>query len=545
VYPFGPRILIPALRESPNHKENLRLPNVPLDPTNRPKNLHKFALLAVALFVLALAIGGTILALHWPFSQARVTQSLQGTFPATVTFQKFHSTYFPHPGCIGEGVAFEHLGRPSGTVPIATIQRLTIEARYADLFLRPGHLARILLEGFRISVPRIGTPLEQSGWKESKSTILIGELVANGATLEIGRAGGRPPLLFDIHNLKLSSVGQSNSMAYDVAMHNPVPPGEIRSQGHFGPWNSGDPGQTPIDGHYIFQRANLGVFSGIAGILSSEDKFHGFLGHIESQGSIDIPDFMVTRSKHSIHLTAQFHLFVNGTNGDVQLERVSAGFLNTHVQASGQVAGHAGQHGKTTSVDFSVQNGHVNDVLWMFVRGQKPSLVGTTSFHAHVTIPPEKRPFVQKLRLVGDFGIDNGQFTKTSTQDHIDTLSEKSRGTKPDAVSAESDPERVISNLAGHVELRNATANFENLSFQVPGAFAQLHGTYNLETQALGLHGTLKTDAELSNMTGGVKSVLIKPFNVFFKRRHAGAVVPVHLLGTYSQPQAGLDLPVK
>jgi hypothetical protein len=49
-----------------------------------------------ALFVqvaLALAIAGIGIALHWPFSETKVTQSLEEGFPATVTFQKFHSTF--------------------------------------------------------------------------------------------------------------------------------------------------------------------------------------------------------------------------------------------------------------------------------------------------------------------------------------------------------------------------------------------------------------------------------------------------------------------
>jgi hypothetical protein len=44
-------------------------------------------------------------------------------------------------------------------------------------------------------------------------------------------------------------------------------------------------------------------------------------------------------------------------------------------------------------------------------------------------------------------------------------------------------------------------------------------------------------------MTTGFKFALLKPFNGLFKKKHHGAVVPVHLLGTYEAPQAGLDLP--
>jgi hypothetical protein len=505
--------------------------------------LSKTALIGLAVVTLALGIGGATLALHWPFSQHRVTESLQASFPATVTFQGFHSTYFPHPGCVGEGLVFKRLGSLPGTAPIVTVQRFTIEAHYIDLFLRPGYLARIVLNGFRVRVPPAGTPVETSAWEETSATTRVGEIIADGATIEIARANPHAPLCFDIHTLKLTSVSPNRPMSYAVSLHNPLPPGEIRAHGQFGPWNSSDHGQTPVAGQYNFQNADLGIFHGIAGMLSSEDKFQGTLQHIEVQGSIDIPDFMVTRSKHSVHLTSEFHAFVDGTHGDVELERVNAAFLKTRVLATGEVAGHAGQPGKTTSVDLTVRDGRIQDVLRLFVREPKPPLNGTTSFRARVVIPPEKRPFVQKVRLTGDFGIDGGKFTKSATQTKVDNLSDKARGVKRDDELADDDSERVISDLAGHVELRDATATFRNLSFAVPGASAQMHGTYNIETETIDFHGTLATDAELSKMSGGFKSVLLKPFDVFFKRKHAGAVVPIHLVGTYAAPQPGLDLP--
>ena len=107
----------------------------------------------------------------------------------------------------------------------------------------------------------------------------------------------------------------------------------------------------------------------------------------------------------------------------------------------------------------------------------------------------------------------------------------------------DADPDAVISALAGHVELRDATATFNDFRFTVPGASAHMHGTYNLETLAIDLHGTLKTDEEFSGLTTGFKSVILKPFNVFFRKKHAGAVLPVHLAGTYKKPEPGLDLP--
>lgn len=507
--------------------------------------LTKPVLLVIAVGALTCPFGGVLLAKYWPFSQAMVAQSLQEDFPARVTFQKFHTTFFPHPGCVAEGVVFRRLGHAPDTPPIVTIQRLTIESHYVDLFLRPHYLARIVMDGFRVRVPPREAPLAPSTWHEPKSSTRVGEMILDGSSIEIARGDDKSPLLFDIHTLKLTSISQSTPMGYEVALHNPLPPGEIRAYGHFGPWNYAHPAETAVDGHYSFRGADLSVFRGIAGMLSSEDKFQGVLGHIESQGSIEIPDFMVMRSQHAVHLSADFHAFVDGTNGDVQLERVSAAFLNTHVLATGKVAGEPEHQGKTTSVDLSVHDGRIQDVLRLFVRGRTPPFSGVTNFRAHVTIPPGKRAFVEKVRLTGDFGIEGGEFAKDSTQKDVDTLSDRARGLKPDDQLEDNDAERVISNVNGHLELRNATTTFTNASFNIPGALARMNGTYNLETEVVDLHGTLTTEAELSQMTSGFKSVLLKPFNVFFKKKHAGAVVPVHLIGTYKNPHAGLDLPAK
>ncbi len=127
----------------------------------------------------------------------------------------------------------------------------------------------------------------------------------------------------------------------------------------------------------------------------------------------------------------------------------------------------------------------------------------------------------------------------------MDILSQKALGEKAGNDSDDGDPGRVISQLAGYVELRDATATFKNFRFAVPGASAEMRGTYNLESRAVDLHGTLRTEEEFSEMTSGFRSVVLRPFDVFFRRKHAGAVMPVHLMGTYNAPEAGLDLPAK
>ena len=55
---------------------------------------------------------------------------------------------------------------------------------------------------------------------------------------------------------------------------------------------------------------------------------------------------------------------------------------------------------------------------------------GVISLKAKVIVPPEKRPFIEKLRLDGDFGIADARFTSVNTQTRVDQLSERARGEK-------------------------------------------------------------------------------------------------------------------
>jgi hypothetical protein len=223
---------------------------------------------------------------------------------------------------------------------------------------------------------------------------------------------------------------------------------------------------------------------------------------------------------------------VNGTSGDVQLDRVTTTFLKTTVLARGEIAHQAGQQGKVASIALSVCDGRIQDVLRLFVREPNPPLQGVTSFRAQVTIPPGDAPFLHKVRLTGDFGMEDGQFAMAATRARVDTLSQKALGEKAGNHSDAGDPGRVICQLAGYVELRDATATFKNSRFAVPGSSADMHGT-------------LRTEEEFSDMTSGFKSVALRPFDVFFRWKHAGAVIPIHLMGTYDAPEAGLDLPAK
>ena len=501
--------------------------------------------IAAAVLIVIFILAAPLIRRYWPFSQQRVAQALEEQFAGTVSFAGFRTTFLPHPGCVIQGLTITPKQKGGDNTALVKASKLVVMAHYWDVLLRPGVLAHLRAEGLQVHIPASGAILR----KDSEHSHTLGEAIAKDALLEIGREKGEP-LRFPIHRLTMKSVALKERMSFDVAFHNPLPRGEIESRGYFGPWNSGDHGATPVSGTYQFTEADLATFGGIQGILESHDSFAGTLKSIQAHGTVEVPEFKIRRAGRTVPLQSKFEAEVNAFTGDVVLQRLENLIAKTTVLAHGDIAGKPGQKGKTTAMEFNVSGGRIQDILRIFIKGKTSPISGTTSFRARVTVPPEGKPFEQEVMLTGDFGIEDQRFNKPHTRKEIETLSERAQGKQPKEndknkgqAEEEDDPAGVITNLKGHVELKNGVATLTSVTFTVPGAVANGHGTYNLLNDKIDFHGTLKTDAEFSKIGGGgIKSIFLKPFDALFKKKPKGSEIPVKLTGTYEHPQAGLEL---
>jgi hypothetical protein len=488
-----------------------------------------------------LAVGGVVLGVYWPFTSKRVISAMAEDWPGKITAQRVHSTYFPHPGCVLESVTFTRGNNPAAP-PIVTMQKMTIAANYHDLFLRPGYLSRITLEGLKVSVPA-QQPADGSLAKPGKSTlsrVRVGEVFTKDAVLEVAR-DSNSALNFQIHQLTLNSVSSSGPMKYDLAMLNAVPPGELRAHGEFGPYDADKLETIPLQGDYTFEQADLSVFEGIAGTLAAKGEFHGALGKIETQGTTDIPNFEVRHSQHRVPVKAKYQATVDGVGGDTVLRAVDATIVRTNAHFDGTITGKAGQAGKTTTVNVAVQDGYIEDILRVFVKEHKSALDGKANFQARVSWPSEGDNFIKKVKLDGEFAIDGAHSEHNLLQNDLIQLSKRASGKKNDKTPVD---ENVTMDLKGKVAMAKGIANLTDALFSVPGAQANLHGTYDLRSTKLDLRGDLKTETTLSNEETGAKAILLKPLDPLFKRKHAGAVIPVQMTGTFHDAHVGLALPI-
>jgi hypothetical protein len=517
------------------------MPFATATPANTaPTRQHGTLIPSKKIVVLILILAGTLLSIvavevsrKWPFAQAQVLQDLHEASDSQVQVRTFHQTYFPSPGCILEGLVFQH--DSNAAKPLITIEKLTIQGSYFGLLAQ--HVSRITAEGMVVTIPPFGTG---KAFHTAQSKTTIAEIVANGSAVEfVSSDPGKKPLRFDIHEAFLRGVGWKDPLTYRIKVHNPEPPGEVAAEGKFGVWNRTNAGETPISGDYKFEQADLGVYEGIAGKLSSTGKFEGKLAHIDISGATDTPDFEVKSGGHTVRLTTKFSAYVDATRGDTFLKQVDADFWNTHVVAQGSVAASSNGQGKTALINLRSGSARIQNLLLLFVQAKRAPMSGNVAFQARVEIPPGQQKFFRKVKLSGRFGIAGGMFSAPSTQKGVDQLSAGARG-EPE--KDRSDPETALTDLNGQVNLLAGTATFSDLSFTVPGAHARMNGTYSLLNYKIDFRGRIRVDSEISNTSSGSKAFLLKMMNPFFKKKRKGEVVPVRISGTYDHPTFGLDL---
>jgi hypothetical protein len=474
------------------------------------------ALIAFAIVCAAIGWGLIEFAAHWPFSRAAFTQSLESALNAKIAIQDYKETYFP-PGCIAQGVTVTLAGARE---PISVFRKFSIEASYPGLLAH--QFSRIVLDGAVVSLPSVGS---LSGLTTGKAPqVVVGEIIADGSVLQVD--GNR----FDFRRLKAQNVGSGRAIVLDFDGQIPKPPGELAMKANVGPFTNTTSAQLPLSGSYTFKNAKLDVFQNLRGTLSSNGSFNGVLSRLNVSGSTDTPDFEVNGNGHQHHLKMDFRASVDGLNGDTTIESFRATLDQTTMTGHASVMDVGGQQGKTVSVEVSSGRGRVEDLLLLAVHEHRAPLLGSITFTAHAVVPPDDRRFTEKISGHSVFEITGARFANPTTQQSVASLSEEAEGEPRDA------PEAIREQVQAQVSVGDGVATFANILVRIPGAKAELSGPYNLITERVNLHGKSAMEAELSQTTTGIKSFFLKFLDPFYKGKHAGAVVPVGITGTYHHP---------
>jgi hypothetical protein len=473
--------------------------------------------------------------------QARVLLALQQHYQRDVQLKNLRVTLIPIFRATADDFVLPNRDG-EGLPPFVTVRHLTAQAMPLDLLRKPVHLSWVKLDGLVINVPPKGQKVAGKPFgstpKIRLANFVIDRVDADGTELYVlSKQEGREPMNWELRQLTLRSAGIGQPMRFKAELTNPKPPGMIHTSGRFGPWDWDEPSETAVSGHYDFNNADLSIFTGISGILSSVGNYTGRLHDIVVDGTTDVPDFKLDGGAKPVHLTTQFHALVDGTNGDTYLQPVEAKFLNSRVVAKGEVAGKPGQKGKTILLDIDVHDSRVEDMLNLAVASQRPMLTGAVSTRAKLAIPPGSQTVLAKIRLSGNFRVSNAKFTDKTVNEKVAGLSRRAQGRPGD----ESIQDVPVS-LAGSFSLANAHLNFSTLQFEAPGAIAEVKGSYDLGSEAIDFTGEVRLQAKVSQTMTGAKRVLLKAVDPIFSRHNAGTYLPVNVSGNRNNPQIKLDV---
>ena len=456
---------------------------------------------------------------------------------------------FPIVQCEGDNLVLHFKGRQD-LPPLIAVRRFTMRTSLRQILGGQRRIEYLRLEGLQINVPpreeRAGGDVDRNvdqNLGRKFRAVRFDRILSENATLRIlTEKPGKDPLEFDIQHLRLSS-SSDGVLDFVATLSNPKPPGEIVSQGSFGPWNPEAPSLTPVSGNYNFEKADLSVFSGIAGTLSSKGSYQGVLEKIRVDGTTDTPDFRVTRAGHPVDLTTTFHATVDGTDGDTYLEPVEAHFGQTILLAQGSVEGMKGKKGKNITLDLSASRARIEDLLLLAMK-ESPSMTGPVRLKTKFILAPGPEEIPDRLKLNGSFELGPAHFTRSETQQKIDNMSKRSQGKPQEVVNpqAATSGDDVATQTKGNFQLDAGILSLSTLSFAIPGANVQLGGTYALNGETIDLHGKIRLQAKLSQTTTGFKSFLLKFADPLFSKQGTGAVLPIKITGPVQHPHYGLEL---
>ncbi|MGH9396993.1 MAG: AsmA family protein [Terriglobia bacterium] len=500
--------------------------------------VRRWLIIIAGVVLIAGAVLFGVLSLFVPrYVRARAARALGERFDSNVQFAGLRISVFPRIAITGDGLVLRKKG-DADEPPLIRIGKFSAASSLLDLLRRPHHVEMVRLEGLRITVPSRRNQEPHPSKKGHYFPVVVDQIISTDAALVImSKDETKPPRVFVIRHLILHNAGRGLAVPFTAMLMNPVPVGEIETQGEFGPWPNEHPALTPVKGTYTFLNADLGTIHGLGGILSSKGSFNGVLERINVDGETDTPNFSLSFSHHPLPLETRFHAVVDGTNGNTFLDPVRARIGSSTLIAKGGAFRTTDTKGRTVILDVTADKARLDDLLRLAVKADQPPLSGLGNFKVRMRIPPGKSDITNRLNLNGEFNVRAAHFREAAVQGKVDSLSRRGRGKPRDSAAAD-----VASNLKGRFTLQNGVMTFRNLEFRVQGASIHLRGNYNLNNEQLDFRGALRLEAKISQTTTGWKSILLKPLDPFFKKGKAGTSLPIKVTGTEKNPSFGVDI---
>lgn len=482
--------------------------------------------------VLATAVG--LISANWPYRHRKIAPMLEDVLASQVTFTGYHRIYFPNPGFVATGVTMRRKSAPD-LPPLGHVDTMVVEGRWPDLFLLRRRVQLVDVTGLHIVVPALGSKENReefppgSGRDFDGPDTMIERLMIHSSQLDIMRPNGKR-LIFPIKQIEMRNLHKGEAMTYAIDMQNAFPRGHILARGTMGPIHGRTFAATPVSGDFAFTDVNLHDVGEISGKLDARGLFKGTLQSMEVETSGETKNFAVQDGKPS-PLDGTMRCTLYAENADMSIRSIVLKVGASTIQAEGTIKGNP----KATNLDIRVDHGRVEDIMRPFIHGEVP-ITGPASLKSHAYLGLPGEGFVARLRLNGSFVVPAEKLTDAKVEKSLSDFSRRAQGNqKTDSgnqTKNESGATDVVSSLQGPAKIENGVVSTPRLKFRIPGAQATVAGTYRLHNDEAHLTGDLKMDTDISHTATGFKSFLLKPLAPFFKKKNAGADVPIAVTGT-------------
>lgn len=494
-----------------------------------------------------LATAVVLISANWPYRHRKIAPLLEDVLASQVTFTSYHRTYFPNPGFVATGITMRRRSAPPDLPPLGHVDTMVVQGTWSDLIMLRRRAELVDITGLHVVVPAIGSKENYEDFPPGSSTDFAGpdtkieRFLVHNSRIDIMRTNGTR-FSFPIKQLEIRNLHKNEALTYAVDMQNALPTGRILAHGSMGPIVGKDFLATPVNGNFAFTQVNLHDVGDISGIVDARGAFKGNLRATNVETTADTNNFAVDDGKPT-PLSATMQGTLYGDNGDMDIHAIEVKIRGTSILAVGSIKGVP----KLTNFDISVERGRAEDVMRPFVSGDVP-ITGPVWLKSHAYVGPPGDGFMDRLRVTGTLNVPAERVSDPQAEKSLSAFSDRAQGisTPNTGVDTDNKPvdttKDVLSSVQGAARIENGVVSTSRLTFKVAGAEAILAGTFRFHGEVAHFTGQLKMDTDISHTATGFKSILLKPLAPFFKKKNAGAVIPIAVTGTPGHYQVVQDI---
>ncbi len=493
--------------------------------------------IAIVAISALLATAVVLISTNWPYRHRKIAPLLEDVLASQVTFTSYHRTYFPNPGFVATGITMRRRSAPPNLPPLGHIDTMVVQGTWSDLIMLRERAELVDITGLHVVVPPIGSKENHEDFPPGSSTDFAGpdtkieRFVVHNSRLDIMRTDGAR-FSFPINQLEIRNLHKGEVLTYAVDMQNAIPAGRILAHGSMGPIVAKDILATPVNGDFAFTQVNLHDVGDISGIVDARGAFKGNLRAMDVETTADTKNFAVDDGKPT-PLSATMQSTLYGANGDMDIRAIEVNIRETTIHAVGSIKGAP----KLTNFDISVDRGRAEDVMQPFVSDEVP-ITGPLWLKSHAYVGPPGDGFMERLRVTGTLNVPAEKISDAQAEKSLSAFSDRAQGNRKPNTGVDPDnkpidtTKDVLSSVQGAAKIENGVVSTSRLRFKVAGAEATLAGTFRFHGEVAHFTGHLKMDTDISHTATGFKSILLKPLAPFFRKKNAGAVVPIAIIGT-------------